>query len=344
MKLVSKIFFVILIFTLVACENKKEEQQETPEIIKPVIVTDTVQFDSDDPAIWINKENPAESIIFGTDKEENGGLYAFDLQGKIIKEKVIHGLNRPNNVDITYDVPFGDGVKDIAIVTLRNSDSLRIFSVPDMQPVDGGGFPAFEGDSVSSPMGISIYNKEADNSFYAVVSRKSGPSDNYLWQYEISYNPEKDILELNKVREFGKWSGLKEIEAIAVDSKAGKIYYSDEGFGVREYYADPDSGNTELSVFGKTGFTRDHEGISIYETSDTTGYIIVSDQEVNKFQIFRREGNHELYKVVQVEAMESDGNEVSNFNFGEPFTKGIFVAMSTDKTFHYYKIEDIIGE
>ena len=35
--------------------------------------------DPDDPAIWINKEKPSESLIIGTDKPIGGGLYAFDL-------------------------------------------------------------------------------------------------------------------------------------------------------------------------------------------------------------------------------------------------------------------------
>ncbi len=41
------------------------------------------------------------------------------------------------------------------------------------------------------------------------------------------------------VRKFGLFSGKKEIESIAVDDALGYVYYSDEGYGVRKYYADP---------------------------------------------------------------------------------------------------------
>ena len=46
-----------------------------PEIIKPVIVTEPVNFDSDDPAIWVNPKDPSKSLVIGTDKDINGGLF-----------------------------------------------------------------------------------------------------------------------------------------------------------------------------------------------------------------------------------------------------------------------------
>jgi 3-phytase len=52
----------------------------------------------------VNRENPAESIVFGTDKETEGAIYAFNLEGKIIENKTIRGLKRPNNVDIRYNL------------------------------------------------------------------------------------------------------------------------------------------------------------------------------------------------------------------------------------------------
>src|SRR5688572_27863154 len=91
------------IFSLCACTNNRDRQKltnaDSTTVIKPLYVTDSVQFDTDDPAIWINAANPAQSLVIGTDKNENGGLYVFDLKGKILQSKVVHGLKRPNNVD-----------------------------------------------------------------------------------------------------------------------------------------------------------------------------------------------------------------------------------------------------
>ena len=63
-----------------------------------------------------------------------------------------------------------------------------------------------------------------------------------------------------------------------MDDILGYIYYSDEGEGVRKYYADPSMGTKQLALFATEGFQEDHEGISIYNETDKTGYILVSDQ------------------------------------------------------------------
>src|SRR5690554_4502572 len=258
--------------------------------VVPIVVTEKVKWDSDDPAIWIHPDDPSKSLIIGTDKEEDGALYVFDLDGKIIPEKVIRGLKRPNNVNIAYGLILNGRSIDVAVTTERLTNRIRIFSLPDMQPIDNGGIEIFVGEDLRAPMGIALYKRPTDGSIYAIVGRKDGPKDGtYLWQYLLK-GGESDYITAQKVREFGDYSGKKEIEAIAVDSELGYVYYSDETIGVRKYYADPDSANVELAIFATTGFTEDHEGISIYKEGNGTGYILVSDQQANKFHIFTREG------------------------------------------------------
>lgn len=67
-----------------ACKNA---QTNNVESIKPAIVTDAVRYDSDDPAIWINKSDPSKSLIIATDKDADGALFVYDLQGKTVKKK-----------------------------------------------------------------------------------------------------------------------------------------------------------------------------------------------------------------------------------------------------------------
>lgn len=305
-----------------------------PARVKPVVVTEPVQFDSDDPAIWLNPVNPEQSLIIGTDKNAEGALYVFGLDGKIIQSKVVKGLKRPNNVDIAYGLMLGGKPTDIAVTTERMTHKLRIFSLPDMKPVDQGGIPVFEGETGTEYrdlMGIAMYTIK-DGKIYAVVGRKNGPkTDGYLWQYLLSDDGSGNV-KATLVRKFGEYSGKKEIEAIAVDNELGYIYYSDEQTGVRQYYADPQKGNRQLSIFGTTGFEADHEGISIYKLTDSTGYILVSDQGANRFQVFSREGTlakpfeHKLLKIVPVEATQSDGSDVLAKPISPQFKHGIFVS------------------
>ena len=321
-------------------------------IVQPVIISEKVQFDSDDPAIWVNPHDASKSLVIGTDKATEGGLYVFDLQGKIQHNLVVKGLKRPNNVDIAYGLMLNGKATDIVITTERFTHKLRIFSLPDLKPVDHGGLPVFEGETAPEfrdLMGISIYTSKAGK-MYAIVGRKTGPKDgSYLWQYLLTDDGTGHV-KAKLVRKFGQYSGKKEIEAIAVDNELGYIYYSDEQFGVRQYYADPEKGNEELALFATTGFKEDHEGISIYKTSATEGYILVSDQGANQFHIFNRAGTaknpyaHELLKIVKVLANHSDGSDVVNVPLNETFKHGLFVVMSDDRTFHYYRWEDIAGK
>lgn len=323
--------------------------EHTKNAIQPKYITEKVVYDTDDPAIWINKKDPSKSLIIGTDKEDGGGLYVFDLQGKIIKDKTVTGLQRPNNVDIAYDYNLNGKKIDIAVTTERSKNQLRIFSVPDMKPIDGGGLPVLTDREEKNPMGLALYTNPKDGLVYAIVGPKDGPAEGYLAQYRID-NAANGTVKLTKIRDFGNYSGVKEIEAIAVDNELGYIYCSDENFGVRKYYADPAKGNEELALFGTKDFGRDIEGISIYKNDDGTGYILISDQQQNTFNVFPREGSkdnphkHELIKSIELMTMESDGSEVTSVNLGDEFPKGIFVGMSTDKTFHIYDWRDIAGD
>lgn len=360
MNKLQKLNLAVLALTLMsqsACRQPAQQQAQTKvgdstEVeVQPAIITEPVQFDSDDPAIWINKADPSKSLVLGTDKDENGALYVFDLQGKIIHDKVVRNLKRPNNVDLAYGLMLNGKPTDIAITTERFTHKLRIFSLPDMKPVDNGGIPVFEGETgqdYRDLMGVAIYTAPTGK-MYAIVGRKNGPKDGYLWQYALE-DDGKGQVKATLVRKFGEYSGKKEIEAIAVDNELGYIYYSDEQTGVRQYHADPEKGNKQLALFATTGFAEDHEGISIYKLTDSTGYILVSDQGANRFQIFSREGTkedpyaHKLLKTVPVAARQSDGSDVVNVSLNDTFKKGLFVAMSDDKTFHFYRWEDIAGQ
>ncbi|TPG65962.1 phytase [Hymenobacter nivis] len=321
-----------------------------PGVVQPVVVTSPVRYDTDDPAIWVKPADPAQSLVIGTDKASDGGLYVFDLQGKEVPGKTVHGLKRPNNVDIGYGLKLGGRPTDFALVTERETGLLRAFRLPDMQPLDHGNLAVFAGAGIGDrmPMGVAIYTRPADGAQFAVVGRKTGPREGYLAQYRLA-DDGTGQLQMTLVRQFGTWSGKKEIESIAVDNELGFIYYSDEGVGVRKYYADPARGNQELALFARTGFAEDHEGISIYKTGALTGYLLVSDQGASQFRFFPRQGTpadpnaHPELRAVKVAAHFSDGSDVTNVPLNPQFPHGMFVAMSDNKTFHYYRWEDMLG-
>jgi 3-phytase len=320
--------------------------------IKPLFVSGQVIHDTDDPAIWINPVDPSQSLVIGTDKDQEGALYVFNLEGKTVDSLVVRNLQRPNNVDVAYGLKMGDKRLDFAVTGERFTSKLRFYSLPYMKEIQPGGIEVYvgeTGDMYRDLMGVAVYHDPTNDKHYVFAGRKNGPTDgSYLWQYEII--PGDSTLELALVRKFGKYSGQKEIEAIAVDNELGYVYYSDEGVGVRKYHADPAKGNDELALFATEGFTLDHEGISIYKLGDKEGYILVSDQEANLFHVFPREGesgnphSHKLITTIATSTLSSDGSEVTSTALPPHYPKGLFVAMSDDKTFQFYRWEDLAGD
>jgi 3-phytase len=333
------------IFCLISCGDKFAPIAQNA--LKPTIVTEVASHDTDDPAIWINPSDATKSLIVGTDKDSDGALYLYDMNGKVLKKSV--PLKRPNNVDIAYGLVINGKSTAIAVTTERESNKIRIFSMPDLLPIDNGGIEVFSEEVERGPMGVALYTRPSDKKIFAVVGRKSGPKENYLWQYELGEGAQ-GIVTAKLIRKFGAYSGIKEIEAIAIDNQAGYLYYSDEGAGVHKYFADPaKNNNKELALFGQKDFKGDNEGISIYRSSDTTGYILVSNQQSNSFMVYPREGQlnnphqHKLIKEIPFSTIESDGSDITNLNMGAKFPKGMFVAMSNGKVFHYYDWRAIEG-
>ena len=337
-----KKLFVLVVATHIIFVQCKKESELAPirkDALSPTIVTDKVPNDTDDPAIWINPQKPEESLIIGTDKETNGGLYVFNLQGKIVNK--VTGLKRPNNVDIAYGFDWNGKKIDIAVTTERETNKIRIFQLPELAPIDNGGIEVFAGEKDQAPMGVALYTRPSDHAIFAIVGRKSGPKEGYLWQYRLS--AENNVVKAEKVRAFGSFSQKKEIEAIAVDNENGYVYYSDEGVGIKKYMADPDlNNNTLLTTFGTKGFKSDHEGIALYKTSEKEGYIIISNQQANTFMIYPREGSkgnpnqHDLIAEVPLSSIECDGADATSVSLGGKFPKGLLVVMSNGKVFQYY--------
>jgi 3-phytase len=332
--------------------------------IQPALATDAVTDDPDDPAIWVHPADPSRSLILGTNKvaAPRGALVVFGLDGRI--RQTIDGLDRPNNVDTEYGLSLSGRTVDIAVATERHRSRLRIFRIDgdaarleELPPL--GGVPVFEGrqGDEAAPMGIALYRRPRDGVIFAVVGRKSGPRQGYLWQYRLEDDGSGGVRAV-KVREFGRFSGRGEIEAIAVDDELGYVYYADEGDGIHKWHADPDhpDAGRELAHFGRQGFLADREGIAVYARSDKTGYIVCTDQiEGNsRYLIFRREGragaphdHSEMLKVVSGGADSTDGIEITSAALGESFPHGLLVAMnSKGRNFLVYRWDDIarVGE
>lgn len=342
----SRIAVVVIVASFWLLSNCESERAGK---VAPVVITERVPYDTDDPAIWIDPDDSTNVLIVGTDKGSPtglGGLYTFDLQGKIVGR--VQPLNRANNVDVGYLTSPSGKLTSVAVCTERGQQQLRVFNLPDLSPADNGGIPVFEGESERDAMGVALYTDPTTRICYAMVGRKDGPTSGYLWQYKLNLDS-AGVVSAQLVRKFGNYSGKKEIEAIGVDNELGYVYYSDEGVGVHKYHAHPDSSDMELALFATEGFAQDHEGISFYKHKDGTGFILVSNQQDDSFHVFPREGTttgphqHPLLRVIAVSTVESDGSDLTSRSL-PGFPKGLFVAMTEGGKFQYYRWEDLMQE
>lgn len=310
--------------------------QGAPHSVRPLLASDPVGTDADDPAIWVNADKPENSLILGTDKTEapNGGLYVFNLAGKVVQK--IGGIDRPNNVDVEYGFDIGGRKIDIAVLTERKQHRLRIFEIDKAsgQLTDISGNTAVlkeETDERSEPMGIGLY-RNPSGVVDAIISPKTGPKDGYLAQYRLTVRDGK--VDATEVRRFGLFSGEGEIESVLVDDEMGFVYCSDEGAGIRKYNVDPSKPAEELALFGTTGYGGDREGLAIF------GEFLLSTDQVEGGSIthvYRRGGKNEPVTRLAGGADSTDGCEATSVNLGGDFSRGLFVTMnSKDKNFLVY--------
>lgn len=296
--------------------------------IQPALEREPAAQDVDDPAIWVHPRNPAHSLIVGTVKRPRpvGALAVYTLDGKLVE--TVDNLDRPNNVDI---------LGDLCVVTERLQRRLLVYRVSENRPHLRliGPLPVFEGEhgEAGAPMGIALYRRKRDNARFALVSRKTGPAEGYLWQYRLEVSEDK--VSGRKVRSFGAFSGQGEIEAVAVDPERELVYYADEDCCVLVYPADPDhpQAGRPLARFAEQGFRGNREGIAV-----AGAYVIVTDQldPCSEYRVYRR-SDWQLTAVWRGTAQSTDGIEAVVRPLGPRFPRGLLVAMNNaSHNFHLY--------
>lgn len=319
------------------------------EAVQPVVRTQSLPDDADDPAIWRHPTRPPLSLVLGTNKARapRGAIGVFELNGRM--RQLIRNIDQPNNIDVAYGFALGRARIDIAVATERYASRLRIFRIDPARRVlvditDFERARVFAGESGerATPMGIALY-QAGRGEVHAIVSRKAGPKWGYLHQYRL-VPTRGGRVGVEQIRAFGQFSGEGEIEAVCVDNELGYVYYADEGVGIRKYYANPAMPERELALFA-THFKGDQEGIALYAPPNGGGYLLCVEQIEggSKLHIYPRLGKQtEPIAVVPIGADATDGLDACACNLGTPFEQGLVAAMnSKDRNFWLYRWHDI---
>lgn len=335
----------LILITLLSYGGEEQANSQTPQsdqrIYLPIILvkslspslvisakveTDPVTHShdaADDPAIWIHPTDPALSLIIGTDKQT--GLEVYNLSGHRLQSIPI----RTGNVDVRYNFPIGGQKVALVITYDRTNKHLGAFKVDEQQRrlvdvhdpsranVSGGG--------------IAMYHSPVTGKFYYLCS-----GGGVLSQYELSANASGKVgATLVRTVNFGT-RGLT--EGVVADDILKAIYVSEETVAIWKLGAEPGDSATKTMVDKPVSqgghFTPDAEGLAIYYRTDGTGYLLLSNQGTDSYNVYRREGNNDYIGAFTVTdspngidgTSNTDGIDVTNFPLGPTFPYGLFAV------------------
>lgn len=283
---------------------------------------------ADDPSMWVHPTNPDLSFFLGTDKKLPGGqLDVYDLLGKRIATgtpgKAI------NNVDVRYNFPFNGELIDIVTACNNSDKTIEIWKInPDDRTLTN--ITGNTATGLSSHYGYKMYHNVCTNKFYGFLCRRSN-GDGTVYQYELFDNGNGGV-DINLVRTINNIPTL--VEGIAADDVLGHLYIGEEDVAVWKYGANPEDDLSRVKMDSVSGpnLAADIEGITIYYSNDSTGYLIVSSQGDNTFAVYEREKDNKYlgsFRLVfgGVDGVETgDGVEVMSYPMGGYFNTGALIA------------------
>ena len=313
------------------------------------VSTASVKGDADDPAIWIHPTEPAKSVIIGTDKESNGGLYVWNMSGQQIHYMP---LGSPNNVDVRYGMMIDGQLIDIAVANSRvNPKQIKVYKINP----SNGTLSDITTDSgiltpqLDDPYGLCLYQRPSDGAMFVIQSTQAGAKSN-LYQYRLE-DDGKGKVKGTHVRTFGNNTIQQFVEGLVADDELGYVYASDETHAIRKFYADPSRGNdNQIVAFAlNDGISGDREGLAIYHCSNGKGYLLASNQSGTDVKVYRREGEtgdphkHSLLTTIRTNgSSDTDGLDVTNRPSSAEFPKGFLITHNAPgKQFRLYAWDEI---
>lgn len=234
------------------------------EVETPTLFDDDAggNANADDPAIWVHPTNSARSLVVGTAKE--GGLRVYNLSGGLVQSIAAPSAPGPedspgrfNNVDLLYGVRIGGATVDLAVVSDRGRDTLRIYRI---NPA-GGSTPLTDVTDASVPLvyaanaaevndqrtayGLATWKDRATGRLYALASQRHETSVALL---ELTVTPAGTVT-YHKVRTLtlptsfalpngSTWTpcddpgDLPQVEGMVVDAVSGVLYAGQEDVGI----------------------------------------------------------------------------------------------------------------
>ncbi len=293
----------------------------TPTGLPPVSVTatgetrpvGTVNEDAaDDPAIWRNAADPAQSLIVATDKK--AGLYVYGLDGEIHS---FTDAGAVNNVDL---VTLDDGTVFVAasdrIDPVNSHISTFTLDTGSGELTPLGRIPSGAGEGYGFCM-----SQHGSLSALAVIK------DGTLREYRIANVTPGETPRAELVREM---SVPSQPEGCVFDERDGTLYVGEEVGGIWRF-RDGETTGELVAPIDNQYLVADVEGLAIAPAGVDGGYLIASSQGDNAYAVFRLPdmtplGRFAIGAGTFGAAEETDGIALNTASFGPDYPAGLFIA------------------
>lgn len=265
---------------------------------------------ADDPAIWRNAENPAESLIVATDKK--GGLYVYGLDGAV---RSFHRQPSLNNVDLV-ELPG----KGIIVFASDRSDlvnaKIALFRLDPtsatLEPL--GSVAAGSGEAY----GICGYQRAGELIVY------TAPKEGNISEWRVSFAAEPSATLLRSM------IVPSQPEGCAIDPRNGNLYIGEEAGGIWRFSAGSTEGTIVASV-DNAHLVADLEGLALVPEGESGGWLYASSQGDNAYMRYSLSdmspaGRFRIAAGKFGSTEETDGIEAKRGDFGPNFPKGLFIA------------------
>nr|WP_163956557.1 phytase [Sphingomonas insulae] len=280
---------------------------------------DTAADAADDPAIWRNPRDPAQSLVIGTDKK--AGIHVYDLKGKRVSFTPAARLNNVDLRDIGGRVMVAASDRadvaqaHVALFTLDTSTG-RLIAM--------GRYPVGPGEAY----GMCLWTRARDKALFGFVVLKDGRID------QVAIDTSGPAPRVTTVRSMKL---ATQAEGCVVDDRTGLLYVAEEDIGLWRFAADPAAPVTATpiaQVDGKT-LVADAEGLALAPAGRTGGYLVASSQGDNAYTLYRLPnatyaGRFRIGGGSIDGTSDTDGIELALGDFGPDYPKGLFVAQDGD--------------
>ena len=203
-------------------------------------------------------------------------------------------------------------------------------------------------------MGVSIYRRPSDSALFAIVSRKEGPRQGYLWQYRLEDDGAGRV-KATKVRGVRQLQRRRRNRSHRGGRRAWLRLLRRRRQRHSQMARRPRSPRrrSRVSAFRARGLSADREGIAIYAQPGDKGYIICTDQLPggSHCHLFRREGSStnphdhsQRVRIIHGSADQTDGIEATSRTLGPRFPDGLMAAMnSRGRNFLFFDWREIMA-